>query len=227
MSEERKWPIEHPDRIQLYSLATPNGQKVSIALEELSLPYEPHKVNIMENDQFTDEFKAACPNSKIPAIVDPEGPDGKPLAIFESGAIPLHLAEKTGKLIPTDARKRSECLQWLFFQMAGVGPMFGQLGHFYKFAKERLPYPTERYTNEVRRLLGVLETQLDGQSYLVGEEYTIADICTFPWVGCVDWGYGAREYLKLDADFPNVVAWHKRCAEKPASVRGAKVCGFD
>ena len=227
MSEERKWPIEHPDRIQLYSLATPNGQKVSIALEELSLPYEPHKVNIMENDQFTDEFKAACPNSKIPAIVDPEGPDGKPLAIFESGAILLHLAEKTGKLIPTDARKRSECLQWLFFQMAGVGPMFGQLGHFYKFAKERLPYPTERYTNEVRRLLGVLETQLDGQSYLVGEEYTIADICTFPWVGCVDWGYGAREYLKLDADFPNVVAWHKRCTEKPASVRGAKVCGFD
>ena len=162
MSEERKWPIEHPDRIQLYSLATPNGQKVSIALEELSLPYEPHKVNIMENDQFTDEFKAACPNSKIPAIVDPDGPDGKPLAIFESGAILLHLAEKTGKLIPTDARKRSECLQWLFFQMAGVGPMFGQLGHFYKFAKERLPYPTERYTNEVRRLLGVLETQLDG-----------------------------------------------------------------
>ena len=227
MSEERKWPIEHPDRIQLYSLATPNGQKVSIALEELSLPYEPHKVNIMENDQFTDEFKAACPNSKIPAIVDPDGPDGKPLAIFESGAILLHLAEKTGKLIPTDARKRSECLQWLFFQMAGVGPMFGQLGHFYKFAKERLPYPTERYTNEVRRLLGVLETQLDGQPYLVGEEYTIADICTFPWVGCVDWGYGAREYLKLDADFPNVVAWHKRCAEKPASVRGAKVCGFD
>ena len=227
MSEERKWPIEYPDRIQLYSLATPNGQKVSIALEELSLPYEPHKVNIMENDQFTDEFKAACPNSKIPAIVDPDGPDGKPLAIFESGAILLHLAEKTGKLIPTDARKRSECLQWLFFQMAGVGPMFGQLGHFYKFAKERLPYPTERYTNEVRRLLGVLETQLDGQSYLVGEEYTIADICTFPWVGCVDWGYGAREYLKLDADFPNVVAWHKRCAEKPASVRGAKVCGFD
>ena len=116
MSEERKWPIEHPDRIQLYSLATPNGQKVSIALEELGLPYEPHKVNIMENDQFTDEFKAACPNSKIPAIVDPDGPDGKPLAIFESGAILLHLAEKTGKLIPTDARKRSECLQWLFFK---------------------------------------------------------------------------------------------------------------
>lgn len=227
MSEERKWPIEHPDRIQLYSLATPNGQKVSIALEELGLAYEAHKVNILEGEQFTDEFKAVCPNSKIPAIVDSDGPDGKPLAIFESGAILLHLAEKTGKLLPTDPRKRSECLQWLFFQMAGVGPMFGQFGHFYKFAKERIPYPTERYTNEARRLLGVLETQLDGQSYLVGEEYTIADICTFPWVGCVDWGYGAREYLKLDADFPNVVAWHTRCTEKPASARGAKVCGFD
>ena len=227
MSEERKWPIEHPDRIQLYSLATPNGQKVGIALEELGLAYEPHKVNILEGDQFSDEFKAVCPNSKIPAIVDPDGPDGRPLAIFESGAILLHLAEKAGQLLPTDPRQRSECLQWLFFQMAGVGPMFGQFGHFYKFAKERIPYPTERYTNEARRLLGVLETRLEGQSYLVGEEYTIADICTFPWVGCLDWGYGAREDLKLDADFPHVVAWLKRCSEKPASVRGAKVCSFD
>jgi len=220
---DKTWPIEHPGHIQLYSLATPNGQKASIALEELELPYEAHKVNILDNEQFSEQFIAVCPNSKIPAIVDP---DGEPLAIFESGAILLHLAEKTGKLMPSDPRKRSECLQWLFFQMAGVGPMFGQFGHFYKFAKERILYPTERYTNEACRLLGVMEKRLEGRDYLMDDEYTIADICTFPWVGCLDWGYGAREDLKLDADFPNVVAWYARCTEKPASVRGAKVCGF-
>ena len=223
---DKTWPIEHPGHIQLYSLATPNGQKASIVLEELELPYEAHKVNILDNEQFSEQFIAVCPNSKIPAIVDPDGPDGEPLAIFESGAILLHLAEKTGKLMPSDPRKRSECLQWLFFQMAGVGPMFGQFGHFYKFAKERILYPTERYTNEACRLLGVLEKRLEGRDYLMDDEYTIADICTFPWVGCLDWGYGAREDLKLDADFPNVVAWYARCTEKPASVRGAKVCGF-
>ena len=198
----KKWPIEHPDRIQLYSLATPNGQKAGIALEELGLAYEAHKVNILENEQFSEEFIAVCPNSKIPAMVDPDGPGGKPLSIFESGAMLLYLAEKTGKLLPADPHRRSECIQWLFFQMAGVGPMFGQFGHFYKFAKERIPYPTERYTSEARRLLGVLEKRLDGREYLVGDEYTIADIATFPWVGCLDWGYGAREDLKLDADFP-------------------------
>ncbi len=226
MSSERKWPIEHPDWIQLYSLATPNGQKVSIALEEAGLPYEAHKVNISQNDQFTDEFKAVNPNSKIPAIVDPKGPDGKPLAIFESGAILLHLAEKTGKLLPANPRRRSEAIQWLFFQMAGVGPMFGQFGHFYKFAKEKLPYPIERYTNEARRLLGVLEKRFTEGSYLAGEEYTIADIATFPWVGCLDWGYKATEDLKLKEDFPKVMAWYTRCMERPASVRGANVCPF-
>ena len=210
---DKTWPIEHPGHIQLYSLATPNGQKASIALEELELPYEAHKVNILDNEQFSEQFIAVCPNSKIPAI-------------FESGAILLHLAEKTGKLLPSDPRKRSECLQWLFFQMAGVGPMFGQFGHFYKFAKERIPYPTERYTDEACRLLGVLERRLGGRDYLMDDEYTIADICTFPWVGCLDCGYGAREDLKLDADSPNVVAWYARCTEKPASVRGAKVCCF-
>lgn len=226
MSTPLRWPIEHPDWIQLYSLATPNGQKVSIALEEMGLPYEPHTVNIMRNDQFLDEFKAINPNSKIPALVDPKGPDSKPLAVFESGAMLLYLAEKTGKLIPADPRRRSECIQWLFFQMGGVGPLFGQFGHFYRFAKEKLPYPIERYTNEVRRLLGVLETQLANHHYLINEEYTIADIATFPWVGCLDWGYNAREYLKVDQDFSKVAAWHARCAEKPASVRGAKVCPF-
>jgi len=226
MSTPLKWPIEHSDWIQLYSLATPNGQKVSIALEEMGLPYEAHTVNILQGEQSLDEFKAINPNSKIPALVDPQGPNGKPLAIFESGAMLLYLAEKTGKLIPADPHRRSKCIQWLFFQMGGVGPMFGQFGHFYRYAKEKLPYPIERYTNEARRLLGVLETQLGDHPYLVGNEYTIADIATFPWVGCLDWGYDAREYLKVDQDFPKVVAWHARCTEKPASVRGAKVCPF-
>lgn len=226
MSTDLKWPIEHPDRIQLYSLATPNGQKVGIALEELGLPYEAHTVDIRQGDQFTDEFKAICPNSKIPAIVDPHGPDGKPLAIFESGAILLHLAEKTGKLLPADPRRRSECIQWLFFQMANVGPMFGQFGHFYRFAKEKLPYAIERYTNETRRILAVLETRLAKGNYLVGDEYTIADIATFPWVGCLDWGYNASEDLKLKEEFPRVMAWQGRCTDRPASVRGAKVCPF-
>lgn len=226
MSTNLQWPIEHPDRIQLYSLATPNGQKVSIALEELGVPYEAHKVNIMQGEQFTDEFKAVCPNSKIPALVDPDGPDGKPLAIFESGAILLHLAEKTGKLLPADPRRRSECVQWLFFQMANVGPIFGQFGHFYRFAKEKLPYAIERYTNETRRILGVLETRLAQENYLVGDEYTIADIATFPWVGCLDWGYNASEDLKLKEEFPRVMAWYSRCTDRPASVRGAKVCPF-
>jgi GST-like protein len=226
MSTDLKWPIEHPDRIQLYSLATPNGQKVGIALEELGLPYEAHTVDILQGEQFTDEFKAINPNSKIPALVDPHGPDGRPSAIFESGAILLHLAGKTGKLLPTDPRQRSECIQWLFFQMANVGPMFGQFGHFYRFAKEKLPYAIERYTTEARRLLGVLETRLTGCPYLAGNEYTIADIATFPWVGCLDWGYQASIDLKLKEEFPRVMAWHTRCAERPASVRGAKVCPF-
>jgi GSH-dependent disulfide-bond oxidoreductase len=226
MSTDLKWPVEHPDRIQLYSLATPNGQKVGIALEELDLPYEAHTVDIRQGEQFTDEFKAVCPNSKIPAIVDPNGPDGKPLAIFESGAILLHLAEKTGKLLPADPRRRSACIQWLFFQMANVGPMFGQFGHFYRFAKEKLPYAIERYTNEARRILGVLETRLAAGDYLVGNEYTIADIATFPWVGCLDWGYNASADLKLKEEFPRVMAWYTRCTERPASVRGAKICPF-
>lgn len=224
--QDTHWPVEHPERIQLYSLATPNGQKAGIVLEELGLAYEAHKVNILEDEQFSPEFVAICPNSKIPALVDPNGPGGAPLSVFESGAILLYLAEKTGKLLSTDPARRSECVQWLFFQMAGVGPMFGQFGHFYKFAKERIAYPTERYTNEARRLLGVLEKRLEGRDYIMGDDYTIADIATFPWVGCLDWGYGAREDLKLDADFPAVMAWQARCSERPAATRGAKVCGF-
>jgi len=218
----KQWPIQYPDRIQLYSLGTPNGQKVSVALEEMELPYEAHKVDIMNGDQFTDEFVAINPNSKIPAIVDPNGPKGESLAVFESGAILVYLAEKSGRGLPTDLAARSECLQWLFFQVGGVGPMFGQFGHFYKYAKEKIPYGIERYQKETKRLLGVLEQRLQSREFLVGAEYTIADMATFPWVGCLDWGYKAAETLELDT-FPTVMAWYDRCAKRPASVRGMEV----
>jgi GST-like protein len=220
--------INMTSKIQLYSLATPNGQKVSIALEELGLDYDAHTINIMKGDQFTDDFLKVNPNSKIPAIMDPAGADGEPLPIMESGAILLHLAEKTGKLLSKDARLRSETLQWLFFQMGGIGPMFGQFGHFYKYAKENCdhPYPVERYAKETKRLLTVLDKKLEGRTYLVGEEYSIADISIFPWVGCLDQFYKASEYLGLDS-FKNVNAWYKRCSEKPASIKGAKVCGWE
>ena len=218
-----KWPVQYPERIQLYSLGTPNGQKVAIALEEMALPYEAHRVDIMAGDQFTDEFVAINPNSKIPAIVDPKGPGGKPLSVFESGAILLYLAEKSGQYLPTDPAARSECLQWLFFQVGGVGPMFGQFGHFYKYAKEKIPYSIERYQKETRRLLGVLEKQLEGRDFLIGENYNIADIATFPWVGALDWGYNAVELLQLNSDFPNVIAWYERCRQRPAAARGLEV----
>ncbi|HMA79061.1 MAG TPA: glutathione binding-like protein [Candidatus Paceibacterota bacterium] len=213
--------------IQLYTVATPNGRKVSIALEAMGLPYEAHCVDIGAGEQFTEEFVTKVnPNSKIPAIIDPDGPDGAEHRVFESGAILMYLAEKSGQLLSRDPAKRSETIQWLFFQNAGVGPMFGQFGHFYKFGKDNCdhPYPVERYTKEVKRLLGVLEQQLEGQEYLVGE-YSIADISTFPWVGCLDWGYEAKEFLGLN-EYPNVMAWHERNADKPASKKGAEVCGF-
>ncbi len=214
-----------PDKIQLYSLATPNGQKVSIALEELGLPYDAHRVDIGKGDQFTPEFKAINPNSKIPAILDPQGPEGKPFPVMESGAILLYLADKTKKLISQDPRTRWETIQWIFFQMAGVGPMFGQFGHFYKYAKAKCdhPYPIERYSTEAKRLLAVLDKQLEGKDYLVGNEYSIADIATFPWVGCLDWGYNAKDFLQLN-QYKNVMEWYKRCSERPAAQRGAKVC---
>jgi GST-like protein len=212
--------------IQLYTRATPNGRKISIALEQMELPYEAHCVDL-GGEQFTEEYvKNVNPNSKIPAIIDPDGPGGVEHRVFESGAILMYLAEKSGKLLSSDPAKRSETIQWLFFQNAGVGPMFGQFGHFFKFGKDNCdhPYPVERYTTEVKRLLAVLEQQLEGQDYLVGE-YSIADISTFPWVGCLEWGYEATEHLGL-ADFPNVMAWHERCASKPASLKGVDVCGF-
>jgi GST-like protein len=211
--------------IQLYSLATPNGQKVSVALDELGLPYETHVINISKGDQFTDEFKRINPNSKIPAIVDPDGPGGKELALFESGAILLYLAEKTGKLLPADPAAKWETVSWLMFQMGGVGPMFGQFGHFTKYAPEKVPYAIERYTKEAKRLLSVLEARLTGRQYIMGDDYTIADIATFPWVNGLSAFYKGDETLGL-ADYTNVQEWLTRCMDRPASKTGMHVAPF-
>lgn len=219
-----RWPAQHPDRIQLYSLATPNGVKVSIALEELGLPYEVHRVDISAGDQFTPEFVSVNPNSKIPAIIDPAGPGGEPITLFESGAILTYLAEKTGKLLPADPARRYECLQWVFFQVGGVGPMFGQFGFFTRYGGKEIedPRPRERYQKEARRLLGVLDKRLDGREWIMGDAYTIADIMIFPWVRGLDVHYEAVETLGLK-DFPNVMAWLQRCVARPASERGLQV----
>src|SRR3954451_3282220 len=174
----QRWPAKHPDRLQLYSLPTPNGVKVSIMLEEIGLPYEAHRINIGANESWTPEFLSLNPNGKIPAILDPNGPDGKPLLLFESGAILLYLAEKTGQLLPKDAARRYQTIQWVFFQMGHIGPMFGQLGFFHKFAGREYEdkRPRDRYRDETKRLLGVLETRLDGREWIMDNEYTIADI---------------------------------------------------
>lgn len=221
----KRWPASNPDIIQLYSLPTPNGVKVSIALEELGLPYEPHLISFGTNDQKSPEFVSLNPNGRIPAIIDPNGPDGKPIGLFESGAILVYLAEKTGKLIPSDAAMRYETLEWVFFQMAGVGPMFGQFGHFFKFAAEKVAnnsYPVERYRDEAKRLLSVLESRLQGREWIMGDEYTIADITTFPWVRGVDVFYGGREVLEFES-FPSVMAWLDRALARPASQRGLSI----
>src|SRR4051812_10342559 len=179
-----KWPAQHPDRLQLYSLPTPNGVKVSIMLEETGLAYEPHRVDFERNDQMSPEFLSLNPNNKIPAIIDPNGPDGMPLALFESGAILLYLAEKSGQFLPRDAGRRYETIQWLMFQMGSIGPMFGQVGFFHKFAGREYEdkRPRERYAAESKRLLAVLEQHLQGRSWMMGEQFTIADIAIFPWV---------------------------------------------
>jgi len=215
------------DKIQLYSLATPNGQKVSIALEEMGLAYDAHLINIMEGDQFTDEYIKISPNSKIPAIIDPHSPDGESLTMMESGAILIYLAEKSDMFLSNNPRFRSETLQWLFFQVAHVGPMFGQFGHFYKYAKDACdhPYPVKRYSDEAKRLLAVLDKRLDGRTYLVDENYSIADIAIFPWVGCLDVFYEAADHLGL-AEYEHVQSWYTRCSSRPAAQRGAKVCAI-
>ncbi len=221
----RRWPAQNPDIIQLYSLPTPNGVKIPIALEEMGLPYEAHLINFATNDQKSPEFLEINPNGRIPAIIDPHGPGGKPIAIFESGAILLYLAEKSGKLLPADPVGRLEAIQWVFFQVGGVGPMFGQFGHFYKFAADKVannPYPMERYRDETKRLLGVLELQLADRPWLAGETYSIADVATFPWVRALGVAYGAADVIGL-ADFPKVADWVSRAAGRPASLVGLNV----
>jgi len=220
---ESQWPIGDRTKLQLFSLNTPNGIKVALALEELQIPYEAHTVRIGKGEQFSDAFKSISPNSKIPAIVDLNGPGGKPLALMESGAILIYLAEKAGRLLPTDPALRFKCLQWLFFQVGHIGPMFGQFGHFFKYARDKCdhPYPLERYTNEAKRLLGVLENELSGKEYLVGE-YTIADIATVPWVNGLSVSYGAAEVLKV-AEFPRVQAWVDRITARPTYQVGKDV----
>jgi GST-like protein len=203
--------------IDLYTWGTPNGRKVSIMLEECGLPYRTHAINIGKNDQFTPEFVALNPNSKIPAIIDSRGPDGKPISMFESGAILLYLAGKTGKFLPASVRGKYEALQWLMFQMGGVGPMIGQAHHFLRAAPEKLPYGIERYTKETRRLYGVLDRRLMGAPYLAAGEYGIADIATFPWIARHEW------HLVDLAEFPNVKRWFDTIGARPAVVRGMAV----
>ena len=196
----RKWPASHPDRLQLYSLPTPNGVKVAIALEETRLPYEPHLVRFDTNDQLSPEFLSLNPNNKIPAIIDPNGPGGRPLPLFESGAILVYLADKGGGLMPRNAAARYETLQWVMFQMGGVGPMFGQLGFFVKFAGKDFEdkRPRDRYVDESKRLLAVLDRRLQGREWIMGDDYTIADIATFPWVRNLVGFYGAGELVEFD-----------------------------
>ena len=217
----KKWPAQHPDRLQLYSLPTPNGVKVSIALEETGLPYEAHLVSFNSNDQLTPEFLSLNPNNKIPAIVDPNGPGGKPLALFESGAILVYLAAKTGQLMPHDEAQRYETLQWLMWQMGGIGPMFGQLGFFHKFAGKDYDdkRPRDRYVAESKRLLGVLEQRLANRQWMMGDEYTIADIATLPWVRNLVGFYGAGELVGFE-DFKNVQRVLEAFVARPAVVRG-------
>lgn len=220
----RKWPARHPDRIQLYSLPTPNGVKVSILLEELGLPYEPHRVSFDSQDQFSPEFLSLSPNNKIPAILDPNGPDGKPLALFESGAILVYLASKTGQFIPADTAGRFETLQWVMFQMGGIGPMFGQLGFFHKFAGKDYEdkRPRDRYVAESKRLLGVLDKRLEGRDWVMGEQYTIADIAILPWVRNLVGFYGAGELVEFE-QFKNVARVLEAFVARPAVAKGLTI----
>ena len=220
----KKWPAQHPERLQLYSLPTPNGVKISIALEEIGLAYEPHLVSFQTNDQLSPEFLSLNPNNKIPAIVDPNGPGGKPLALFESGAILIYLAEKTGQLMPTDAAGRYETIQWVMFQMGGIGPMFGQVGFFNKFAGKAFEdkRPRDRYVDESKRLLGVLERHLEGRNWIMGDDYTIADVATWPWVRNLIGFYEAGDLVGFE-NFPNVARVLASFVARPAVIRGLEI----
>lgn len=220
----KKWPPKHPDRLQLYSLPTPNGVKVSIMLEEIGLAYEPHLVSFDSNDQLTAEFKSLNPYGKIPAILDPDGPGGKPLALFESGAILVYLGEKTGRLLPGDPAGRYEALQWVMFQVGGLGPMFGQVGFFHKFAGKDFEdkRPRDRYVNESRRVLGVLNERLANRSWMLGDEYSIVDIMIFPWVRNLVGFYGAAELVRIQ-EFAHVTRALEAFVARPAVVRGLNI----
>ena len=220
----QRWPAQHPDRLQLYSLNTPNGVKASIMLEETGLPYEPHLVDITKNETWGPEFLSLNPNGKIPAIIDPDGPGGQPLALFESGAILFYLAEKTGRFLPADPARRYETLQWVMFQMGGMGPIFGQVGFFNKFAGREIAdkRPLERYRDESRRLIGVLETRLKGRTWIMDDDYTIADISMLGWVRNLIGFYEARDLVGFD-DFPIVAAWLERGLARPAVQTGLTI----
>ncbi len=220
----RKWPARHPDRIQLYSLPTPNGVKVSILLEETGLPYEVHRVSFDSNDQLSPEFLSLNPNNKIPAILDPNGPGGKPLALWESGAILVYLAGKAGRFLPEDTAERFHALQWLMFQMGGVGPMFGQVGFFHKFAGKDFEdkRPRDRYVAEARRLLKVLEGQLKGREWVLDSGYSIADMAILPWVNNLVGFYAAGDLVGW-ADFPEVQRVLAAFLKRPEVQRGLNI----
>ncbi len=220
----RKWPPRHPDRIQLYSLPTPNGVKISIMLEETGLPYEPHLVSFDGNEQKSSEFMSLNPNGKIPAILDPQGPDGTPLALFESGAILIYLSDKSGRLMPGGPARRYETIQWLMFQMSAIGPMFGQVGFFNKFAGREYEdkRPLQRYVAESKRLLAVLDQRLSERAWIMGDDYGIADISTFPWVNNLIGFYNAAELVGI-ADFTHVTRALKSFLLRPAVIRGSEI----
>jgi GST-like protein len=220
----QRWPAQHPERLQLYGLPTPNGVKVSILLEELGIPYEGHRIDIGKNETFTPEFESLNPNGKIPAMLDPDGPGGQPIGLFESGAILLYLADKTGKFIPSDPAKRWETIAWVFWQMSGVGPMFGQVGFFHKFAGKDFEdkRPRDRYVAESKRLLAVLDGRLQGRTWIMGDDYTIADIALLGWVRNLNGFYEAGELVGFN-DYKNVVAWLERGLARPAVQRGLQV----
>lgn len=219
-----RWPARHPERIQLYSMPTPNGVKASIMLEETGLDYEVHRVDITQDESHTPEFLSLNPNGKIPAIIDPDGPGGKPMALFESGAILIYLAEKAGRFLPSDPALRWQTIQWVFLQVGSIGPMFGQVGYFHKYGGKDIedPRPLQRYVAESRRLLGVLDGRLDGRPWLMGEEYTIADIATLGWVDNLVNFYEAGE-LTGYADFAHVDSWLQRGLARPAVQRGLHI----
>jgi GSH-dependent disulfide-bond oxidoreductase len=220
----RKWPPRHPDRIQLYSLPTPNGVKVSIMFEETGLPYEPHRISFDTNEQKTPEFLSLNPNGKIPAILDPQGPDGKPLALFESGAILIYLADKSGQFMPRDPAQRYATIQWLMFQMSAIGPMFGQVGFFNKFAGKDYEdkRPLQRYVAESKRLLAVLDRRLSEGRWLMGEDYGIADISTFPWISNLIGFYNAGELVGITG-FTHVMRALDAFSQRPAVIRGKDI----